>query len=205
MTAGDIRREHGIPDEGILVGALGNVRAAKDFRTLLRAAAELAEDRRLHFAVVGERTEPLYGELLQLRDQLGLSDRVSFWGFRSDVPDVMAAFDVLAISSSSEGFSLAAIQAMAAGTPVVATRSGGPEQIITDEKDGLLVPAGSPVDLAQAVRRLAKEPALGIRLADAARQTATERYSLSAMIESYQGLYLDLLNPGMASRTTRPI
>ena len=128
---------------------------------------------------------------------------MSFW-LRSDVPNVMAAFDVLAISSSSEGFSLAAIQAMAAGTPVVATRSGGPEQMITDEKDGLLVPAGSPVDLAQAVRRLAQEPALGIRLANAAGETATERYSLSAMIESYQGLYLDLLNPGMASPDDTP-
>ncbi len=194
-----VREEHGVGDQDILVGALGNVRAAKDFHTLLRAAAELQDDRRLHFAIVGERTEPLHGQLVELRDRLGLSDRLSFWGFRSDVPDVMAAFDILAISSSSEGFSLAAIQAMAAGTPVVATRSGGPEQIMTDGVDGLLVPTRSPVDLAAAIRRLVAEPALGTHLANAARTTARERFSLSAMLDGYHELYLELVDPAMAS------
>ena len=111
----------------------------------------------------------------------------------------MAAFDVLAISSSSEGFSLAAIQAMAAGTPVVATRSGGPEQIITDDVDGLLVPTRSPVDLAAAIRRLVAEPALGTRLANAARDDRPGAVLPLRHAGGYHELYLELVDPAMAS------
>ena len=184
-----VREDHGVPDDGILVGAVGNLREPKDFPTLIRAAAQLAGDRRLHFAIVGERAEPLYGELCRLRDELGLRDRLAFWGFRSDVPAVMKAFDVLVISSSSEGFSLAAIQAMAAGTPVVATRSGGPEQIISDGESGLLVPTGDPAALAGAVRRLIEEPELGRRLADRAAGEVVARFSLEATLDAYERLY----------------
>src|SRR5690606_33587021 len=84
-----VRREHGIAEEAILIGALGNMRPAKDFPTLLRTAALLADDRRFVFAIVGEKTEPLYGSLRLLRDELGLRDRVSFWGFRNDAPEVL--------------------------------------------------------------------------------------------------------------------
>src|SRR5690606_25498155 len=122
-----------------------------------RAAAHLSPDQRLAFAVVGQRTEPLHEELCALRDSLGLRDRVAFWGFREDAPEVMAAFDVLAISSKSEGFSLAAVQAMAAGTPVVATRSGGPEEILTDGVDGILVERRSPEALAYGIRTILED------------------------------------------------
>lgn len=187
-----VRREHGIPEDAVLVGALGNMRPPKDYPTLLRAAARLAPDRRLVFAVVGMESDPMHRELLRLRDRLGLADRLSFWGFRSDIPEVMAAFDILAISSSSEGFSLAAVQAMAAGTPVVATRSGGPEEILTDEEDGLLVPTRDPEALAAAIGRVASDPALSDRLSSAARRTAAERFSLTTMLDRYDALYGEL-------------
>lgn len=189
-----VRREHGIPADAVLIGALGNIRPAKDYFTLIRAAAALGPEKPVRFAVVGERTEPLYGELQALRDSLGLQDRLSFWGFRDDVPNVIAAFDMLVVSSSSEGFSLAAIQAMAAGTPVVATRSGGPEGIITDERDGLLVPPRDPEKLAIAISRLIDDAALGDSLAERARATVRERFSLEAMLDRYEHLYRHLVD-----------
>ena len=191
-TGRDVRREYDIDEDTILVGAVGNVRPAKDYGTLLRAAAALASDRRYLFAIAGERTDPLFSELIALRDQLNLSDRVSFWGFREDIADVIAAFDVMVISSESEGFSLAAIQAMAAGTPVVATRSGGPEGIMTHEADGLLVPVGDAAALAAAVQRVIEDRSLRDRLTGRARSTVAQRFSMAAMLDGYEDLYCDL-------------
>jgi glycosyltransferase involved in cell wall biosynthesis len=184
-----VRRAFGIADDTVLVGALGNVRPAKDYQTLLRAAALCPPDVSINFAIVGEPTEPLYGELCALRDELGLGGRVAFWGFRDDVPEVLSAFDILAISSESEGFSLAAVQAMAAGTPVVATRSGGPERIITHGVDGMLVPARSPSSLAAAIRQLAACATMRERFAQAARQTVVQRFSMGRMLDEYEQLY----------------
>lgn len=189
----EFRRSMGIPHDAILIGALGNLRPAKDFANFLRAAALLAADRRMVFAIAGECSEPWYGELLQLRRELDLDDRFSFLGFTEDPASALAAFDVLAISSSSEGFSLAAIQAMAAGTPVVATRSGGPDQIITDGVDGLLVPVGHSEALANAVRTLVNDDGLRVNLISSARQTVARRFSLGAMLDGYETLYSQLL------------
>jgi len=189
-----IRREIGLPADAILIGALGNMRPAKDFPMLLRAAALLASDRRLFFAIAGEAAEPLCTELRQLAQQLGIADRVAVLGFRTDVPDVLSAFDILAISSSTEGFSLAAIQAMAAGVPVVATRSGGPEEIVTDGVDGLLVPARNPEALAAGIRRIINDHELRGRLVTQARQTLHRRFSLDIMLDKYEALYRDILH-----------
>ena len=189
----DLRLEHGVADDTFLIGALGNMRDAKDYPTLLRAAAVLAPDLRVAVAIVGEPAEPLLGELTRLRSELGLEQRVSFWGFRNDVPEVLAAFDALAISSVSEGFSLAAVQALAAGKPVVATRCGGPEEILTDGVDGLLVPTSSPDALAGALHRLIESPNLCTRLSTAGRMTAAGRFSVESMLDAYETLYLECM------------
>ncbi len=199
-----VREELGVSARGILVGALGNVRPAKDYATFIRAAATLAADERFHFVIAGERTQPLYGELLELRNELRLESRVQFIGFREDVPDLLAGLDTLVISSSSEGFSLAALQAMAAGTPVVATRSGGPQGILTDEEDGLLVPVRSPQELAAAVRRLADDPALASGLRTRARETVREQFSLSAMLDRYERLYAESLSADESQSDATP-
>lgn len=196
-----VRHHQGVPRDAILVGALGNVRPAKDYANLLRAAAAI-DDARVHFAIVGERTSPLYDDLVALRDRLGLAGRVSFWGFRDDVPDVMAAFDLLAISSSSEGFSIAAIQAMAAGLPVVATRSGGPEGIITDGEDGVLVDTGDAEALAAGIKRVMGSPAIADRLSKRARQTVADRFSLDRTLDAYERLYDELLGSRRHDRST---
>ena len=97
------------------VGSVGNLRPAKDYGNLIRAAGILhtRSPGKFVFQIVGQRSEPLYSELLALRENLGLDDsNVSFAGFRDDIPKIMAELDCLAISSSSEGFSLVAIQAM---------------------------------------------------------------------------------------------
>ena len=188
-----IRQRYGVPADALLIGAVGNVREAKDYATFLRMAARLSGDSRLFFAIAGERTEPLYGSLLRLRDELHLQDRLEFWGFQDDVPAVMGALDVLVISSTTEGFSLAAIQAMAAGTPVIATRSGGPEEIIQHGITGLLVPTGSPESMADGVKQILNDTSFRSSLIQNAGESVRARFSLRQMLDGYDRLYGELL------------
>jgi len=178
--------------EPFVVGSVGNLRPAKDYEMLLRAASKLNSESRgeFRFAVYGQRSEPLHSHLLALRSELGLSgEGLQFRGFVSDVSEALAGLDALVISSRSEGFSLAAVQAMAAGVPVISTRCGGPEEIIEDGVDGLLVPVGSPGALAEAIRMVGASSDLRMRLARAGRRKVEEKYSLPGMVSSYARVY----------------
>jgi glycosyltransferase involved in cell wall biosynthesis len=184
-----IRASLGVQPDEILVGAVGNVRPPKAYSVLLRAAAQVrSRSSRVRFVVVGDTTSPDYPELLRLRAALGLEGVVAFTGFRSDIHDVLRALDIYAISSSEEGFSLSTLEAMAAGLPVVATRCGGPETIITSEKDGVLVQPNSPDQLAGAILQLAERPERRWGLGASAQVTAS-RFGLNRMLESYEQVY----------------
>lgn len=185
-----LRSELEVGEDEFLVGAVGNLRAAKGYDVLLRAAALLKEQSPgFRFVIVGQAQGDLHRELLQLRDALGLSETVLFAGFRDDVPRAMAAFDLYTISSRSEGFSLSTVQAMAAGLPVVATRCGGPEMILEDGVTGLLVDVESPARLAEGIARLRTDPAERQRLAAAGRAAALGKYTLDEQVRRYELLY----------------
>jgi glycosyltransferase involved in cell wall biosynthesis len=185
-----LRRELGIADDAVLVGSVGNVRTAKAYPVLLRAAARLRDRvRSVHFAIVGQGDGSLLDELIRLRGELGLDEVVSFVGFREDIPRIMRSFDVYLISSSAEGFSLSTVQALASGLPVVATRCGGPEEILQDGAGGLLVERNSPAALADALHRLIIDRGERERLAASARSLVERRFTLDAMVTGYEALY----------------
>jgi glycosyltransferase involved in cell wall biosynthesis len=122
---------------------------------------------------------PLFGETAYedgLRDlvvRLGLEDRVEMTGFREDVGAELGRLDVLVLASvTAEGFGQVIVEGMAAGLAVVATRAGGPEEIVTDGHDGLLCPPGDVAALATTLRRLQADEGLRRRLGKAARTTA---------------------------------
>lgn len=187
-----VREQLGLAPNALLVGSIGNVRKPKAYDVLLRAA-RLAVDRepRLHFAIAGEGSGRLQEQLLALRRELGLEQKVSFLGLRPDVATVLRNLDVFALSSRTEGFSIACIEAMACGVPVVATRSGGPQQIL-DESCGILVPTDDPGALAAAICRLALEPDLASALSRAALTRVREHFSLNTMIGSYERIIASL-------------
>ncbi len=185
-----LRSELGLPEGTVLVGALGNVRVSKGYDELLRVAARLrASHPALRFVVAGRSSPALMDRLLAQRAALGVEDRVHFLGFRDDPAAVLNGLDVYLSTSVSEGFSLTTVQAMAAALPVVATRSGGPEEIVTDAHDGLLVPVGDTAAIADALARLAADPALRTRLGQAGRATVLARFTLERMVSAYADLY----------------
>ena len=197
-----IRAELQLPPDAVLVGAIGNIRPAKAYDNFLRAAHVLvSRSDRFYFAITGQYSGNLADELMALRRDLKLEKRVFFLGLRSDVATVLHNLDIFALSSKSEGFSIACVEAMACGIPVVATRCGGPEEIL-DSESGVLVAPGNPNELAEAIDRIAQEPQTARQLTYAARKRALEEFSLETMLARYEGLFEDVVRArrGSAAR-----
>jgi len=183
-----LRVELGLSDDIALIGAIGNVREPKAYDVLLRAAHALVNrSQRFHLVIAGDRANDLGRQLEQLSRDLGIEKHVTFLGLRPDVARILNNLDVFVLSSHTEGFSIACIEAMACGAPVVATRSGGPEEILEGEA-GLLVPTGDPAALALAVERVIGSKDLATALTAKAMQRVHERYSLTTMLSRYEAL-----------------
>jgi len=122
---------------------------------------------------------------------LQLNDAVRFVGYRSDVDAWLALADVMVLPSFYEGLPLAAIEALAARTPVVATAVDGTPEVVVHGKTGLTVPAGDPYALAEAVTRQLREPAWARQLALAGRRWVEERFSEQRQVRLTEELYLE--------------
>ena len=183
-----LRAELRLSDETLLIGAIGNVRRPKAYDVLLRAVRALRDrSANFHVAIVGDHTNALAAELFDLARQLGIEQHVTFLGLRGDVSRILNNLDAFVLTSRTEGFSIACIEAMACGVPVVATRSGGPEEILEDGA-GILVPVDDPAAIADALERVTTSKALGASLAAKGLARVHERYSLSRMLARYEAL-----------------
>jgi glycosyltransferase involved in cell wall biosynthesis len=156
-----LRAELGLPPEAVILGYIGEIRREKNLDVLLRAASRLLPAHpRLHVVLVGDSShepgEP--GRLLALASRLGLADRLHLTGYRHDPERFHRLCDVYVHPSSREGFGVSIIEAMASGTPVVASRVRGPREIIDDGLDGILVRDRDEEELAAAVAFLLETP-----------------------------------------------
>jgi glycosyltransferase involved in cell wall biosynthesis len=198
-----LRAELGLSDDTALIGAIGNVRQPKAYNVLLRAARTLLDrSLRFHMVIAGDCANALGRHLQQLSRDLGTERNVTFLGLRPDVSRILNNLNVFVLSSETEGFSIACIEAMACGVPVVATRSGGPEQILEGEA-GLLVPTADPVALALAIAELLSSKELAAELSATAIKRVHERYSLTTMLSRYEALLEEVVAtspPTTASR-----
>ena len=171
---------------------VANLRPEKGHDVLLRAAARLAASHPdLSFVVAGDG--PRAAELRAMADRLGVADRVEFLGHVEDVPSLLARADVFVLPSLSEAFPNAAIEAMAAGLPVIASATGGLLDLVDHQRTGVLVPAADPEALAEAIGALAADPAGAARLGAAAREDVAHRYAFDRMVRSFEDLYLSHL------------
>jgi glycosyltransferase involved in cell wall biosynthesis len=132
---------------------------------------------------------PLEAELHQEAKSLGIADRVCFTGFRRDVPDLLAAFDIFVQPSLWEGLSISLIEALAAGKPIVATDIESSREILVPGENGLLVAPADETALARAIEQLTLNPGLAERLATNARRAAAVRFSEQRMVEQVLAAY----------------
>lgn len=208
---GALRRELRLSSDALVIGIVGRLFPIKNHALLLEAVARLCADRPdLRLVVVGDGV--LRGGLEERARQPDLADRVFFMGWRFDLPLIYADLDALVVSSHNEGTPVSAIEAMAAGCAVVATRVGGLPDRIDDGRTGTLVPPDDPVALAGAIDRVLADPVRTEQIRVAASADVRRRFMVPRLVTDMQRLYLELLaakgvtvlsGPGDCAKTTR--
>ncbi len=185
------RRALGLGDDALVIGCVGRLSEQKGHRYLLDALPPVfAAEPRARLLLVGDGDQEA-----ALREQaraLGLGERVVFAGHRSDVPALLGAIDLLAISSTYEGTPLALFEAMAAGKAIVSTAVDGCAEILADERTALLVPPRDPAALGAALGRALGDPGLRVALSAAALSEA-RAYDIGACVGKMEALYDEVL------------
>ncbi|HEY3080361.1 MAG TPA: glycosyltransferase [Chloroflexota bacterium] len=193
-TAMSHRARLGVPDDGHVVGILASLTPAKGHDTLLRAVAAAAGRRPgLRCAVIGDG--PLRPQLEALAVELGIADRVVFFGNQRRVADFLAACDILVSASrDNEGCSNSILEAMALCVPVIATDLGGNCELVEDRVTGYLIPVGDHAALAATIEDALAGSIERQTIAARARQMIDSRFSLERMVRDYDSLYTRLLH-----------
>ena len=186
------RRYLGIASDRFAVGWIGRMTAVKRTDDVLVAFRRLRDDGvDAVLCMVGDG--PDRPELERRAHELGVIRDTLFLGYQEDVAPFYAAFDALVLPSSNEGTPVSAIEALAAGRPVVATRVGGVPDVVQEGQDGFLVDPGATDDLADRLARLARDPALRERMGGAGRERVLPRYAVARLIDDVDRLYRSLL------------
>jgi glycosyltransferase involved in cell wall biosynthesis len=192
-----VRDEFGLGNAPV-VGLVANVRGSKGHNVFLEAArAVLAVSPEARFLIVGDGVG--LDEVRGRVRQMGLEARVSLPGFRRDIPEVMAALDVLVLPSTrSEATSQVIPQALAVGTPVIGSRIGGTPELVQDGETGRLVPPGDAAALAAAIVAMLQDPERARAMALAGQAQIMAGYTLDASMARTTAVYRALL--GNSSR-----
>jgi glycosyltransferase involved in cell wall biosynthesis len=172
-----------------VIVSIGRMKPPKDFRTLVEALAGLEHD--FEARLVGDGPER--DEVAQAIVERGLADRVELMGTREDVAEILAGADVFVLSSRSEGMPMSALEAMAAGLPVVASAVGGVPEVVVDGETGFLVTPEDAPALRAAIERLLADPSLRRRLGEAGRRRAAATFALPRWQAAHLALYTELL------------
>jgi len=187
-----LRRELGCPASACVLLSIARLVQDKDHAALITAFHRIARmDERLRLWIAGEG--PLRPILSAQVHRLGLTERVSFLGFRTDVPRLLAGADLLAIASVREGMPNVALEAMAARRPVVATAVAGTPEVVRDGETGLLVPPGAPDALAAALAQLIADPVRRRQMGERGRRRVEQLFEASVSLDRWEEYLLRLL------------
>ena len=186
------KARHGISPNRFLIGAVGRLSDEKGFTFLIRAVRKLADEGLdLALWIAGEGPEE--AKLRRLIAGLGLGERVSLLGHRTDMKDLYHAMELFVLSSKREGLPNVVLEAMAMEVPVVCTRVAGTPDLIKHGENGLLVNPGSAGSLAAAIKQLQTDPQLRADLGRRARATIEESYSFGRRMDSMLSIYETVL------------
>ena len=182
----------GIDSARPVIGMVGNLHPRKAHEVFIRAASRVAAQRPdALFVIVGDGERRPALEVMH--HELGLADHLLLLGKRTDIPDLMRAFDLFCLTSDyGEGCSNVTLEALASGLPVITTNFGGASELVTDDV-GIVVPIQDDAALADAILHLLDDPTRRQTMGEAARQRAVEHFSLDTMIHARESLLSELL------------
>ncbi len=190
--AAAVRGELGLSEEDFVIIQVARLDGLKDHPTAVRTMAHLVPAvPHAKLILVGEGPER--AKIEPLIRELGLGEHVKLLGARRDVPRLLFAADAFLLSSISEGIPLTIIEGMAARLPVVSTDVGGVREILGDPPVGLLAPSGDDEKLAEALTRLAKEPALRTKLGEQGCRRAFDMFSEQTMHARYAEIFDEVI------------
>lgn len=191
-----IRESLGIPAQHQVVGNVANLFPGKGHRYLIEAARlVLNQYPDVTFVIVGnDKITEDAGRLRELAGHLRIQDRVIFTGFRRDVFQLMAAFDIFVLPSLWEGFGIVLLEAMALGKPVVGTEVGGIPEIIDNGLNGFLVEPRNPQQLAEKILKLLRNETLRNQMGQNGMQKVRDRFSIQRTVRETEKVYVMAIN-----------
>lgn len=182
----------GVRDDALLIGSIGRLVPQKDVKNFLRAFYKVKNEKEDIIAIiVGDGPER--EELVNLRDELNLSDCVKFLGMRNDIGDILNSLDLLVVSSKREGLSISILEAMSMRVPVIATNVGGNSECIIDGETGLLVPPEDPGALSQAILKGLSNKETLKDMGKKAKRLFEERFTVDKMVKLHEEIYEDIV------------
>lgn len=198
IDGGRIRLEFKLGKDTMLIGTIGHFAPLKGYEQLLEAMEKVVgEGFNVKLALVGDSIYPHSNtykqKILSLVNSMGLRDRVIFTGFRDDIPELLASFDLFVLPSRSEGFGRVNLEAMAMGKPVISTNVGGIPEVVVDGVTGILVPPGDPNALSRALMKLLDDPNQRESMGREGRKRVKERFHLQGSVQRIQEIYRDVL------------
>ncbi len=188
----NLRGELGINNE-VLIGVVGEITPNKGHKEFLQAAAKVTKDYlNVKFVIIGEDKDGYVPELKQLIEQLSIESYVVLLPARRDMPETIAALDILVNASYMEGFSRVIIEAMASGKAVVATDVGGNLEAVWNGETGILVEPQNPGQLTRAILTLARDEQQRVNMGEAGRKRVEGHFSLDTQIARIEAIYSQL-------------
>jgi glycosyltransferase involved in cell wall biosynthesis len=188
----DARARLGIGAERFVVGWVGRMTGVKRTDDVLEAL-RLLRERGVDAVLLMVGDGPDRDHVEQRASELGIVRHCLFLGYQEDVSGWYRAFDAMILPSANEGTPVVAIEALAAGCPVVATSVGGVPDVVREGVDGFLVPMGDTEALAERLARLVEDPALRARMGAAGRESVPARYAVERLVGDIDELYRSLL------------
>ena len=186
-----LKKEVGLPEDSIIIGAVGTLKPSKNQDVLLRVMAVLKDQfKDVYCVLVGDG--PCRAKLGAQARTLGIKDRVFFTGYVDDVPIYLKIMDIIVLNSSSEGMSNAILEAMSCETAVVATDIGGNKELVEEGSNGYII---QPTDDAQveAIKGLLLDHTKMNAFGEKSRKIVESKFSLHGMVNNYEIAYSECM------------